>query len=119
MSKSVKLKNDNYWDSSSIVHNKKMLNNILNTHFYGYNDTVGSDIKELLRNKMAYGDSLCTEQIETIMFNGGWRGIEFGFAIYTRNTQCKHVLWISINGIFICKYAGGQYFYKQILSVNL
>lgn len=30
MSKSIKLKNDNYLDSSSIVHNKEMLSKILN-----------------------------------------------------------------------------------------
>jgi hypothetical protein len=30
MSKSIKLKNDNYWDSSSVVHNEEPLNNILN-----------------------------------------------------------------------------------------
>lgn len=30
MSKSIKLKNNNYWDSSSIVHNQKTLNTILN-----------------------------------------------------------------------------------------
>jgi hypothetical protein len=30
MSKSIKLKNDNYWDSSSVVHNKEPLSEILN-----------------------------------------------------------------------------------------
>lgn len=30
MSKSIKLKNDTYFDTSSIVHNKKILNDILN-----------------------------------------------------------------------------------------
>lgn len=29
MSKSIKLKNDNYWDSKGIVHNKTLLSNIL------------------------------------------------------------------------------------------
>lgn len=29
MSKSIKLKNDNYWDSSSIVHKKSLLSDIL------------------------------------------------------------------------------------------
>lgn len=29
MSKSIKLKNDNYWDSSSIVHNKKTIKDMV------------------------------------------------------------------------------------------
>lgn len=29
MSKSIKLKDNNYWDSTGIVHNKKLLSNIL------------------------------------------------------------------------------------------
>ena len=29
MSKSIKLKNDNYWDSTSIVHKKKLLSDVL------------------------------------------------------------------------------------------
>ena len=40
MSKAAKLKNNTYWDSSSIVHNRAVLNTILNKNINGRQDFV-------------------------------------------------------------------------------
>lgn len=96
------------------MHDKDKLSDMVNKHFYGYDDTVGSDIKELLRNKMAYGLSLCTQPYETIMFDGGWSGKNFGFSIFSKNGGSHHVIWISTFGIYMCRLNNGTYTYQQI-----
>lgn len=114
MSKSIKFKNNNYLDSSSITHNKHQLNDILNKHFYGYEDTLGTDIYEILRNKMEYGSSLCTKEAETVMFGGGWKGENFGLSIFSKDNLVKHLIWISIMGVYICRYYNGNYEYRTL-----
>lgn len=39
MSKSIKLKNNNFLDSSGIVHNKKTLNDLI-PHFFNHHDQI-------------------------------------------------------------------------------
>lgn len=114
MSKKIKLKDNNFWDTSSIMHDKTILSDLINKHFYGYSDTVGTDIKELLRNKIEYGLSLCTQYYETVMFDGGWSGHNFGFSIFSKNGGIYHVIWISTFGIYMCRSYNGTYTYHQI-----
>lgn len=119
MSKSIKFKNNNYLDSSSITHNKHQLNDLLNKHFFGHEDTSGAEIKEVLRKKMEYGSNLCTKEYETVMFTGGWQGINFGFSIFSKEKETKHLVWISVRGVYICRYTDGNYEYKTLSWSNL
>ena len=95
MSKSIKFRNNTYLDTSSIAHNKTNLKDIINKRMYGYQDTSASDIKELLRKKIAYGSSLCTLTNESVVFSGGWSGISFGLTLYSQTGDTKHAIWFS------------------------
>ena len=114
ISKSIKFRNNTYLDTSSIVHNKINLKDIINKRMYGYQDTSASDVKELLRKKIAYGSSLCTTNNESIVFSGGWSGINFGVTLYSQTGDTRHAIWFSTSGIYLGRQYNGNYEYYQI-----
>ena len=114
MSKAIKFKNNTYLDTSGITHNKLNLKDIINKRMYGYQDTSASDIKELLRKKIAYGSSLCTLTNESVVFSGGWSGINFGLTLYSQTGDTKHAILFSTTGIYFGIQYNGNYEYYQI-----
>lgn len=108
-------------DSNDIIHGSNILSDILNNHFYGYDDTTGEDIKELLRNKMEYGKSLCTRQDESVVFGGGWNSHNYGLSIYSHSGWGKyqHLIFISTDGIRMCRNLNGTYTYYTMSWTTL
>ncbi len=122
MSKSIKLKDNTYIDSTGVSHNRDTLKNKLNsidTNIANrtldiYQDTVGSDVKEMLRNKIDYGASKSTKTNETILLNGGWSTRNYGFGIYSKIGNTQHIVWFSTFGIYMCRKHNGTYNYYQV-----
>ena len=76
-------------------------------------DTSGSNVKEMLRNKLQYcKDTIPETHIETFV-NGGWSGVNFGFGFYSRYGTTYHLLWYSTFGIFMIRQIGNNYEYYQ------
>lgn len=72
MSKSIKLKNNNYWDSSCVVDNRTPLTDDLKL-LKSFNGTKGAGYKEMLRNKIEYCKTIVANKSRAQMFlNGGW-----------------------------------------------
>ena len=115
MSRSVKPKNNDYIDSSGIVHNREQLNNIIIID--KFNDTSGNDWKEMLRNKIDYCIPLFTRENQTIILNGGWQNMNFGFAMVTKITDTHQtdaiyqIVWCSGFGMYYCRKIGNDYNY--------
>lgn len=109
MSRSIKFKNNDYIDSSGIAHNREQLNNIIVID--KMNDTSGNDWKEMLRNKIDYCIPLFTRENQSIVLNGGWQGVNFGFAMVTRIDTIYQIVWFSTNGAFYCRKSGNEYLY--------
>ena len=109
MAKSFKYKDNMFLDSTGIVHNKQLLSDILVVDMF--DDTSGSDWKEMLRNKIAYCKPKFTRQNQSILLNGGWLNHNFGFAICTRIGTQYQIVWLCISGICYCRYDGSQYYY--------
>lgn len=107
--KSIKLKNDHYIDSSGIMHNREPLNNIIIID--KFNDTSGNGWKEMLKNKINYCIPLFTRTNQTISLNGGWQGVDFGFAMVSRINNVYQIVWCSNSGIYYCRKIGDEYNY--------
>ena len=114
MSKAIKFRNNTYLDTSSISHLNINLKDIINRRMYSYQDTPANDIKELLRKKIEYGSSICTQQNESIVFSGGWRNINFGVTLYSQTGTTRHAIWFSTSGVYFGRQYNGNYDYYQI-----
>jgi hypothetical protein len=109
MSRSVKPKNNDYIDSSGIVYNREQLNNIIIID--KFNDTSGNDWKEMLRNKIDYCIPLFTRENQTIILNGGWQNMNFGFAMVTKIGTVYQIVWFSSSGAYYCRKSGNEYYF--------
>lgn len=114
MSKSIKFRNNTYLDTSSISHKNISLNSIIDKRMYGYQDTPAGDIKELLRKKIEYGSSLCSQNNESVVFSGGWQNVNFGVTLYSQTGSTKHAIWFSTSGVYFGRQYNGNYEYYQI-----
>lgn len=73
MSKSIKLKNNNYWDSDSVVHNKLSLKTIL--------DAINGSVTNYILNSVAVTDTTAAKTVLTITIS------ETGIYLFTGFTS--------------------------------
>lgn len=109
MSRSIKFKNNDYIDSSGVTHNREKLSDIIIID--KFNDTSGADWKEMLRNKIDYCIPLFTRENQTIILNGGWQTVNYGFAMVTKINTVYQIVWCSNFGMCYCRKMGNDYFY--------
>lgn len=88
MGKSIKLKNDIYWDSSSIVHNKTSLKNIIDNKrkddlYFGVGQNSGKYFKLFSFSVGVWTNSFC--QFSVVACNNGWGYGECAIGIYGDN----------------------------------
>ena len=81
-----------------------------------FNDTRGSDWKELLKNKIDY----CIANINTskenaeAFINGGWLTQNYGFGLFSKIGRRYQLIWFSSFGIYYCFHNTESYVYKRI-----
>lgn len=86
-----------------------------------FNDTSGSDWKDMLKNKIDY----CISNINTAkgnaetFINGGWNGVNYGFGVFSKIGNVYQLVWYSIDGIYYCRKLGnGVYDYRNVNIVD-
>lgn len=83
-----------------------------------FNDTRGSNWKELLKNKIDY----CITNIDTskenaeVFINGGWFSRNYGFGLFSKIGNWYQLIWFCNFGIYYCSKNNNtsEYVYKQI-----
>lgn len=115
MSKAYRTINNKYIDSSCVIDSKSTLKNDLKL-LKSFDDTSGSDWKEMLRNKINYCSNIVSDKSMAQMFlNGGWMNINYGFGIYSKIGTIHQVVWLSSSGIYYSKLnSDGTYSYFRI-----
>ena len=89
------------------------LNNMLDM----FNDTSGSDWKEMMKNKIDY----CIDNINTTktnaqtFINGGWYGVNYGLGMFSKTGPAYQLIWISSDATYFCRKLGDNtYLYTNI-----
>lgn len=113
--------NNNFSASQSITGDLTVSGDITNHVLDLFNDTSGSDWKDMLKNKIDY----CISNINTTktnietFINGGWSGVNYGFGILSKLGNVYQLVWYSTDGIYYCrKLDNGVYDYRSILWTN-
>jgi hypothetical protein len=77
-----------------------------------FNDTSGTDVKELLRNKISQVQTQLNGVGNGMMFlNGGWAGVNYCFGIGSKVGVVIQVICFFNDNIFYARYDGGGYSY--------
>jgi hypothetical protein len=87
-------------------------------HYKGfdlYEDSQGSDYKEMLKNKLDYCiNNIETKKANTSMFvNGGWGGKNYGFGFFSKIGTIYQLAWFSSWGTYYCRKSGSDYTYSR------
>ena len=121
MAKSIKPKNNTYWDSSAVSHNKIPLDSYINNHLEFFNDTSASDIKDLIKKKLDYVVAQTQNENNSMIFlNGGWQYHNYFCGIGARiGKTCYQVMLFNQEYIYIGRYINGTYYYYGIQCTAL
>lgn len=104
-------------DSSGVSHNREDLGSFLENHIETFNDTSGSDIYALLRNKLDIVETTLADKERGCMFlNGGWSGQNYGFAIGSKINYVIQVIMIFNTDIWAARKINGAYTYTRYFN---
>lgn len=93
---------------------------INNKHISYFDDTGGSDIKEMLKAKIDLVETQLSSVNNGMMFfNGGWSGHNYGFGLGSKIENTISFVWISTDGIFHGRKYEGTYSYQGTYWSNL
>ena len=110
MAKAIKFKNDTYLDSSSVVHDKNKLSDVLNTNMFNYNNWDKS--QDINGNNQT--PVIISGMSTTITTRGRALLVSFTLPLYHSGGTCwirilvdgvkKYEYGYSLNGTTICSY---------------
>lgn len=123
MSKAIKLSDNTYLDSTSIVHNKTKLSDILNSDniLYANINTVHTTHSSAIMELLDAGRDLLSRS-GAVLFNGqlGGSGSLFSGTIYRFSNNVIYIMvCISSRNMYFGRYYNGDYQINQVTSTTI